>query len=1700
MRRSGIGSCLPATVLMVALAPFVPGAEPAPTPATPVSYYRQVLPILRAHCHGCHQPAKAEGGYVMTDFAKLLAGGDAGTPAVVARKPEASLLLEMVTPDGGKAKMPRGQPPLADGELALLRRWVAEGAADDTPASVKQRFAPGQAPEYTRPPVIASVDFSPDGQLLAVAGFHEVFLVDAANGRPVARLVGLSERIQSVRFSPDGKWLAVTGGQPARQGEVQVWDVGRRKLKLSVPVTADTVYGASWSPDGTRIAFGCADNSVRAIDAATGRQVLFMGLHGDWVLDTAFSAAGTHVVSVSRDMTVRLTEVATQQFIDNITSVTPGALKGGVQAVARHPRLDHVVAGGSDGVPRVYRAFRALPRVIGDDGNLVFELFRMPGRVTGLRFSADGKRVAACSSLDGAGEVLVCSFDYDADVPKAVLAVMAKVPGSRSAEDRAALERYKQQGVRLLARVAVPRSGVYAVAFRPDGRVVAAAGTDGTVRLIDVASGKTEREFSPAPLATAAGKPAARTDTGFHPGPVAAARDTRPGTPKVQALTVQPASVHLTNRFDYAQLVVTGRLAAGEQRDVTRAAAFQLSADVAAVSPAGLVVPRADGRATLTVRLGEQTAAVPVTVTGSRDDYAPEFIRDVNPVLARVGCNQGTCHGAAKGKNGFKLSLRGYDPVADVRSLTDDLAARRVNLASPEDSLMLLKPAGAVPHVGGAVLRPGEPYYEILRGWIAAGCRLNLTAPRVARIEVLPAGPVVPLPGDTQQVRVLATYADGRVRDVTREAFVECGNIEVAAAERGGLIKTLRRGEAPLLARFEGAYAATTLTVMGDRSGFVWEQPPAYNRIDELTAAKWRQVKVKPAPVCGDAEFLRRVSLDLTGLPPSADEVRAFLADRGDSRRKREELVDRLVGSPAFVDYWTNKWADLLQVNRKFLAPEGAAAFRRWIRDEVANNTPYDRFAAKIITASGSNRDNPAASYYKILRDPSAIMENTTQLFLSVRFNCNKCHDHPFERWTQDQYYETAAYFARVGLKPDPASGERQVPGTVVEESRPLYEAVYDRREGGVVHARTGQAAAPKFPFPAAAPAPEGATRREQFAAWLTAPTNAYFARGYVNRLWGYLFGRGLIDPIDDTRAGNPPSNPELLDYLTAEFVQSGFNSRHVLRLICKSRTYQLSVETNRWNDDDKVNYSHASPRRLPAEVLLDSVYRVTGSTSHFPGLPPGARAAQLPDAGIDLPGGFLARLGRPPRESSCECERVNTLQLAPVMALINGTTIAEAIADPNNEIARLVAREPDDRRLVNELFLRAFSRPATDAEVQAGVETIGQVDADHRRLLHRREEQEAAWAASLPRRRRERRQAIDRLEAELLAYQKRLPAIMADRRRRQAAEVARLEANLMEYEATLPDLLTQWEKQNQSKVEWLPLEPQRLESSNGARLVRLPDRSVLAGSKDGPGTYTVVVDTGLKGLTGLRLEVLPHEQLAGGGPGRAADGNFLLNEITVEAAPRSDPKKSVPVALQNALGDYTEPNLSPGQLIDGAKAGGNGWGVGGSTGLVHWVTFETKGRLGYDGGTVLTFTLHQQSPKPGHQVGRFRLSVTTDPMPVGLSLPEDLKALLSVPRAGRSREQQEALTRYFRGTDTGLRHRTQAVADAKQPLPLDPTYKELLDRLEEASRPLQLDPLLAQLRRDVDMSHRQLANRRLTAAQDIAWALINSPAFLFNR
>lgn len=1084
-------------------------------------------------------------------------------------------------------------------------------------------------------------------------------------------------------------------------------------------------------------------------------------------------------------------------------------------------------------------------------------------------------------------------------------------------------------------------------------------------------------------------------------GATAQGAETLPEGLKIERVEVWPAQIELSHKFDYRQLLITGYTAEGERVDVTRIATLAQPGKVVKVDENRTVRPLADGSEPLVFQVAGQSVTVNAQVTGFAQPYHVGFIRDVQPTMSKLGCNQGTCHGSKDGKNGFKLSLRGYDAEYDHRALTDDVSARRINRAAPDQSLMLLKASGAIPHVGGVLTTSGEPYYELLRAWIAAGVKLDRESPRVTSIEIFPKNPIVPLPKMKQQIAVLATYSDGAVRDVTAEAFVESGNTEVAEADVHGVMTTLRRGEAPVLVRYEGSYAATTVTVMGDRSGFAWRQMPVYNFIDELVDKKLQRVKVLPSELCSDEEFVRRVYLDLTGLPPTADQTVAFLSDQRASRDKRDALVDALIGSGPFVEHWSNKWADLLLVNSKFLGERGAVNLRNWIKQAVAANVPYDQFAHQVLTASGSTAQNPPAAYFKVLRDPTEAMENTTQLFLAVRFSCNKCHDHPFERWTQSQYYHLAAYFAQVGRKEDPAFAGKKIGGTAVEGAKPLVEVVYDVNSGDVKHLLTGQVAKPEFPYQSEMDAEEG-TRRERLADWITSPENQYFAKSYANRLWGYLFGVGIIEPIDDIRAGNPPTNPELLDRLTREFIEHDFDTQHILRLICKSRTYQLSVTSNQWNEDDEINYSHAIPRRLPAEVLYDAIHVASGTAPQLPGVPTGFRAAQLPDVGVKIP--FLDDFGRPVRETSCECERSSGMVLGPIMKLVNGPTVARAISAPESELTTLIANEADDAKVVQNVFLRFLSRYPTKEEEQLGIEALHAADGD-----------------------------LATVEAKLAAYQK-----------------------------SLPEKLAAWEKSLSQEIAWTTLKPTSATSTGGATLTVQPDGAVLAsGAAPDADTYTIVASTDATGVSGIRLEALSHDSLPSKGPGRAENGNFVLNEFLVTAAPKAQATEAAAVELAGALADFSQSGYEIGKTLDGSQAGNNGWAVSPEFGKPHLALYQTKADLGHEGGTVLTITLPQGFGKQ-HTLGHFRLSITTAPRPVQLdnNLPAPLVKMLETPADKRTAEQQAALLAYYE----------------------------------------QQDPALAQLKTEVAAAQRQSANQRLIGVQDLAWALINNPAFLFNR
>ena len=1680
-----------------------------------VSFHQDIDPIFSRHCYGCHQGAKQLGSYVMTNFDELLRGGESEVPAIVPGQPDDSYLVEQITPIDGHAEMPNEPfPPLSKIEIDLVRRWIAEGAINDSPSKGKT-YTRDNPPPYVSAPAVPSIDTSPDGKLIAIAGNHEILLLNADNGQIQTRLIGLSPRINTVSFSPDGSKVAALGGTPGERGELQIWDIASSSLDLSQMVTYDTLSGGSWSPDGSKIAFGATDNVVRAVDSTTGEQVLFQGAHEDWVRDTTFTPDSTHVISVARDMSCKLTEVATERFIDNITSITPGALSGGLSSVIAHPERNEIFVGGADGIAKVYRIFRITARKIGDDANLIRRMPEMPGRIFSVALNHDATLLAAASTLNGQSEVRIWKYDFSGELEEQIKKIQAKRVQDRNADEKKKLEEYQGGKVNEVMKYSIPSGAVYSIDFMPDDSLVTAA-DDGVLRRIAM-DGSLAAEFDLKDQLTASAVEKLAFDAeqwSRLKNEAIRSNTSNQNSFDLSSLTeimVEPANLVLQSPYDYAQLIISGRLKDGSTTDITRLSTVTLP-EWLHMETSGLLRASSDGAGEIQISIGDSRASIPVNaknISGETPKIgAVDYLRDVNPVLSRLGCNQGTCHGAQKGKAGFKLSLRGYDAVFDLRALTDDLAGRRINAAAPDASLMLRKPMGMTPHQGGVLMSQGDPNHSILRRWIADGSQVNHDAMRATHIEIHPLNPVIQKITSQQQVRVVAHYPDGTQRDVTREAFIESGNTEVATIDTTGLLTSIRRGEAPILARYEGAYAATTLTVMGDRGEFQPSPFEAWTQIDELVAQKWERVKVTPSDLSDDATFLRRVYLDLTGLPPTSDQVRQFLNDESETREKRSKVIDQLIGSDAYIDYWTNKWADLLQVNRKFLGVEGSVKFRDWIRTAIQENRPYDQFAHEILTATGSNNDNPPASYYKVLRNPEDTMENTTHLFLGIRFNCNKCHDHPFERWTQDQYYEMASYFAQFSLVKDEASGDRKIGGTAVESAKPLFEKVVDKDSGEITHPTTKTNVVPKFPFELVSTTAneeitdnsnQSNTRREQLASWITDSSNPYFARSYVNRLWGYLFGVGLIEPIDDIRAGNPPTNPALLDHLEQAFIDSNFDIAGMHRMICNSKTYQLSVESNQWNEDDQINYSHALPRRLPAEVIYDSIHALTGATSSIPGVPAGTRAAALSDSGVKLADGFLQNLGRPVRESSCECERSSELQLGPVMALISGPTIGTAIADPKNELEKIVATFSDDRLMAEEIFLRALGRKPSEGEMKAFAGINDLIRENHSSLKAELERAEKDWIG--------RREILEQARADRLAVidkqiEDRKTEIKPERERlekERADRIAAAEKVVEEAKAKLSQKIDVLSTAQEKAVEWHTLMPRSLSSTNQAILKPQADRSIIASGKKEKGIYTFSAITSLTNITGVRLEALSDPQLPSKGPGLAANGNFVVTEFEVFAAPADQPESLSKVKIASGTADFLQEGFAIAQAFNGQTNSQQGWAISSAMGYDHWATFRLEKPVTHEKKTLLTFKIHQFHNAADHRLGRFRISLTTADGDIPLGQPETFASILSTPKEQRAEEDQKTLLDYLAITDSELRKANQALATAKQAVPADGELVQLEKRKQITSQPTPDDPQLIQLREDVKQSELQVAKIRLTAAEDLTWALINSPAFLFN-
>lgn len=736
----------------------------------------------------------------------------------------------------------------------------------------------------------------------------------------------------------------------------------------------------------------------------------------------------------------------------------------------------------------------------------------------------------------------------------------------------------------------------------------------------------------------------------------------------------------------------------------------------------GHLIPTGNGQATVTVKLGLDRASSVVTVVRFTEPQDSSFCNHVLAVLAKTGCNSGACHGALAGKGGFRLSLRGYDPESDYHAIVKQARGRRLELSDPGRSLLLAKPTGGLPHKGGLRFETGSPEYQVIADWFAAGAPPpSADDPEVTHIEMLP-NAVRLAGGHEQEFIVRAHYSDGHTEDVTRWAKYSSSNESVAKVDQNGKATIVGRGVGAIMAWFASQTVISRISSPFDNdiANDDFTKEPSVNFIDELVLSKLRELRLKPSPLCSDHVFIRRAFLDVTGTLPSPDDVRSFLADT--SADNRDRLIEALLARPEFVDYWTYKWSDVLLVNGNRLRPKAVKAYYEWIRNEVEQNTPWDEFARKIVTSTGSSVENGATNFFALHQDPENMAENVSQAFLGLSIACAKCHNHPLEKWTNSQYYAFANLFSRVRAKGwggDFRSGDG-------------IRTLYVVPSGELIQPLTGQPQppAPLDGNPVPFDAPED--RRIHLAKWLTAPENPYFARAITNRVWASFFGVGLVEEVDDLRLSNPASNEKLLARASQHLIDEGFDLKSLMRTILQSNTYQRSSLPLDSNRAEHRFYSRYYPRRLMAEVLLDAVSQVTDVPTPFthigfPGgdrqetkeYPIGTRAIQLHDSAVESY--FLRTFGRNERDITCECERSDEPSMVQVLHIANGDTINEKLKAKDNRISKLLEGEHSPEELVNEVFLLILSRAPSESEKQGILSALNEVpegDDDQRRIV----------------------------------------------------------------------------------------------------------------------------------------------------------------------------------------------------------------------------------------------------------------------------------------------------------------------------------------------------------------------------------------------
>lgn len=749
----------------------------------------------------------------------------------------------------------------------------------------------------------------------------------------------------------------------------------------------------------------------------------------------------------------------------------------------------------------------------------------------------------------------------------------------------------------------------------------------------------------------------------------------------IAKVEVFPPDVELSTNRDRQRFVVMATRADGVTLDVTSQAQAKLANPAVAKLEAATLTPLADGQTTLEVTFNGQTIAVPVAVKQAAADRPISFQLDVMPVFMRAGCNTGSCHGAARGKDGFRISLFGFDPAGDHFRITHELGYRRINLALPAESMLLEKTDGTVPHTGGKRFDRGSEYYQTLLRWLEAGALYDAgEVPKVLAVELYPKQVVLEGEGAVQQMVARAKYSDGTDRDVTNLAVFLTNNDNSAAISPDGLVTAANRGEAYVMARFETHTVGSQVLVLPKDLQYTPSTEPPTNYIDELVGAKLQKLRLLPSAVCSDEVFLRRVTLDITGLLPTEQEYAEFLADA--DANKRAKLIDRLLNRKEFSEIWAMKWAELLTIrSTPQVSNKSAFLYSSWLSAQIQNNVPLDKMVQELLGATGGTFKNPPTNYYQIETDTLKTAENVAQVFMGIRTQCAQCHNHPFDRWTMNDYYSFAAFFSQIGRKQG-------------EDYRETV--VFNSGGGEVAHPVGGRAMPPKY---LGGPQPEvaGKDRRAVLVQWLASPENPYFATSVANRVWEHFFGVGIVQPVDDIRISNPASNPELFQTLGGKLISYNYDFKQLVRDICNSKTYQRSTERNASNEADELNFAHSRVRRIRAESLLDCISEVTETKDKFQGLPLGARAVQIADGGTSTY--FLNTFGRSTRATVCSCEVKTDPTLSQSLHMINGDTIEGKIRGGGLIQRQLAAGKTPDQ-VIETIYIRGLSRKPTPEEL----------------------------------------------------------------------------------------------------------------------------------------------------------------------------------------------------------------------------------------------------------------------------------------------------------------------------------------------------------------------------------------------------------------